>query len=296
MLGKTLLLCLLTIVFLVSCATLTPIADQRDEIILVKVKKNDTLNILAKRYETTWQSIAALNRDLLARGLREGQELRIQVNSSMINSVSSGPLAGNDYEDDEGEDFIPKRKRGFFFLPRSNQPPELVIPAPGRVSSRFGKRGRKLHKGIDIVAMVGTPIVASADGEVIFSGRQRGYGSTVVIDHGDYMTLYAHASKLIARAGDKVRRGDYIAKVGRTGNARGAHLHFELRDRDNKPLDPSLYFSQTNVAQSSVSRGLLASESSAKPSPRDSKKKLKRSASKEKRNSGGKKRLLYARD
>jgi len=295
MLSKSLLLIVLPIMSFWGCATLNPMGEQRDQIILVKVKKNDTLNRIAERHNTTWQAIASLNRDHLTNGLREGQELRVRLNDEMVNSADGSQVAGNGFDDDQGEDFLPKRKRGFLFLPRPSGPPELVLPAPGRVSSHFGKRGRRLHKGIDIVAMVGTPIVASADGEVIFSGRQRGYGSTVVIDHGDYMTLYAHASKLIARNGDKVRRGDFIAKVGKTGNARGAHLHFELRDRENKPLDPMKFFDRSNVAMSRSSEKSMASEIA-----RDVDAKLKhkngRSASKARPTARGKKRLLYARD
>lgn len=295
MLSKSLLLIMLPILSFWGCATLNPMGEQRDQIILVKVKKNDTLNTIAKRHDTTWQSIASLNRDQLTNGLREGQELRVRVNDEMVNSVDGSQVAGNGFDDDQGEDFLPKRKRGFFFLPRPSGPPALVLPAPGRVSSHFGKRGRRLHKGIDIVAMVGTPIVASADGEVIFSGRQRGYGSTVVIDHGDYMTLYAHASKLIARNGDKVRRGDFIAKVGKTGNARGAHLHFELRDRENKPLDPMQFFDRSNVAMPRSSERSVASEIATDVDAK-SKRKNGRSASKAGRTARGKKRLLYARD
>jgi len=174
MLSKSLLLIVLPIMSFWGCATLNPMGEQRDQIILVKVKKNDTLNRIAERHDTTWQAIASLNRDQLTNGLREGQELRVRVNDEMVNSADGSQVAGNGFDDDQGEDFLPKRKRGFFFLPRPSGPPELVLPAPGRVSSHFGKRGRRLHKGIDIVAMVGTPIVASADGEVIFSGRQRG--------------------------------------------------------------------------------------------------------------------------
>lgn len=293
--SKSLLLFALSVLSFCGCATLSPVGQQRDQIILVTVKKNDTLNIIAKRHDTTWQSIVALNRDQLSNGLREGQELRVRVNEEMVNSADGSQFAGNGFEEDQGEDFLPKRRRGFFFAPRSSGPPDLEMPAPGRVSSRYGKRGRKLHKGIDIVAMVGTPIVASADGEVIFSGRQRGYGSTVVIDHGDYMTLYAHASKLIARNGDKVRRGDFIAKVGKTGNARGAHLHFELRDRDNKPLDPLRFIDRSNVARSRGAESSLASDISSEVDAK-SKRKNAKSSSKSRRASRSKKRLLYARD
>jgi murein DD-endopeptidase MepM/ murein hydrolase activator NlpD len=294
MLRKSPLFLAVVLTLFVSCVTSNHRDLYRDQIILVKVKKNDTLNIIAKRHRTTWQSIASLNRDKLSNGLREGQELRIRT-QIIPSSVSGNDARNND--DDQGEDFLPSRKSGFLFFRRSNKPPELEVPTPGRISSYFGKRGRKLHKGVDIVAMVGSPIVASADGEVIFSGRQRGYGSTIVIDHGEFMTLYAHASKLIARRGDRVRRGDFIAKVGRTGNARGAHLHFELRDRQNKPLDPVQYFTGANVASLQVSKKRrLTANSSALKVRRKSQGQSKSSVAKSEREPTSKKRLLYARD
>jgi murein DD-endopeptidase MepM/ murein hydrolase activator NlpD len=289
---KSLLAFVASLLLASGCATVNSGVDQRDRIVLVKVKKNDTLNMIAKRHDTTWQSIAVLNREQLTNGLREGQELRVKSGSIYLGSVDSvGAGSQADMEHgDESDDFLPKRKRGLFFSPSSGEPPALMMPAPGRVSSRFGKRGRRLHKGIDIVANVGTPIVASADGEVIFAGRQRGYGSTVVIDHGEFMTLYAHASKIIARTGDVVKQGDFIAKVGKTGNARGAHLHFELRDRDNKPLNPIQYFRVINVAQSDTS--LRASEEASDRLNGKSSKNKRRQA----RQGRGKKRLLYAKD
>lgn len=285
----------LFLMFFSTCATFGNRGAARDQIILVTVKKQDTLNQIAKRHNTTWQAIAMLNREQLSNGLREGQELRVPITESLASTVDSNQWTAHEDDEDDAEDFVPKRRNGLFFAPRSSNPPQLVMPAPGRVSSRFGKRGRKLHKGIDIVANVGTPIVAAADGEVIFSGRQRGYGTTIVIDHGQFMTLYAHASKLIARNGDRVRQGEFIAKVGRTGNARGAHLHFELRDQDNKPLDPLQYVDTRNIAQSKGATRVASREGSLEFKPK-SKRKLSSSEPKSSQRRQGKKRLLYARD
>lgn len=116
-----------------------------------------------------------------------------------------------------------------------------------RVTSQFGhrtdplKRTRTFHAGIDFGAPAGTPIHAVASGKVILAGHQATYGNVVVIEHRPgYRTLYAHASKLLVRAGQKVDAGDTIAKVGSTGRSTGAHLHFEVHHSGQR-VDPGLY-------------------------------------------------------
>ena len=120
--------------------------------------------------------------------------------------------------------------------------PRLIWPVEGRVMSRFGWRGHRHHDGIDIAAPEGTPVVAAADGIVIYSGNGfRGYGNLIVIKHTPRVfTIYAHNKKNLVRKGQKVRQGQTIALVGSTGRATGPHLHFELRI-GNKPVDPLKY-------------------------------------------------------
>lgn len=117
--------------------------------------------------------------------------------------------------------------------------PDLVWPIRGAVTSKFGRRGRRdYHEGIDIRGVRGEVIEAAAAGVVLRAGTGHGYGKMVVVDHGDGLTtLYAHASRLLVRAGDRVDAGQPIAEVGRTGNAKGPHLHFEVR-RAGRPVDP----------------------------------------------------------
>ena len=111
-------------------------------------------------------------------------------------------------------------------------------PATGDVSSNYGPRWGRFHTGIDIRANRGTRILAAAEGRVIFVGRLNGYGKTVIIDHGQYRSLYGHCGKIVARQGTWVKGGTHIAHVGISGNSRGAHLHFELRTRRDQPVDP----------------------------------------------------------
>lgn len=122
-----------------------------------------------------------------------------------------------------------------------------ILPSNGWITSYFGHRlspyaGRiKMHEGIDVGAPYGAPIFAPADGVITFSGLKAGFGKFVQIDHGyGIETLYAHSQKLLVRKGDKVQRGDLIAKVGSTGYSTGPHLHYEVRV-NGIAVDP-LYF------------------------------------------------------
>lgn len=120
-------------------------------------------------------------------------------------------------------------------------------PVEGRLTSGFGMRVhpifkvRKMHTGIDIAAPTGTPIRAADGGVVVEAGYIRGYGYTVIIDHGGGVaTLYAHCSALLVAAGQEVTRGQVIARVGSTGYSTGPHLHFEVRV-NGEPVNPLSY-------------------------------------------------------
>jgi murein DD-endopeptidase MepM/ murein hydrolase activator NlpD len=96
----------------------------------------------------------------------------------------------------------------------------------------------KAHLGTDFGARRGTPIIAVADGKVIFSGRMGGYGNVIKIEHKDgYVTLYAHQSRLKAKKDDIVEKGQVIGFVGSTGRSTGPHLHFGLY-KNGRAIDP----------------------------------------------------------
>lgn len=114
--------------------------------------------------------------------------------------------------------------------PSTGTPGEWLWPVSGRVSSEFGPRDGRQHKGIDIAAPLGRPIYASRAGTVRRSSVDPdGYGNYVDVDHGAGLTSrYAHLSRVLCRVGQYVERGNVIGEVGATGNARGYHLHFEI--------------------------------------------------------------------
>ena len=120
----------------------------------------------------------------------------------------------------------------------------FIRPASGEITSGFGMRlhpilrRTRMHTGVDIGAGYGSPIRAAADGVVIMAGYMRGYGNTVIIDHGGGVsTLYGHCSVLSASEGQSVRQGQLVARVGSSGLSTGPHLHFEVR-RNGSPVDP----------------------------------------------------------
>lgn len=126
--------------------------------------------------------------------------------------------------------------------PATGTPPSrLQRPAQGPVTSKFGPRWGRQHEGIDIGAKNGSRVLAAAAGRVQFSGRKGSYGWVVIVKHeGGLATVYAHNRRNHVRKGQRVKRGQHIADVGRSGNATGPHLHFEVL-RNGRPVDPLRY-------------------------------------------------------
>lgn len=113
-------------------------------------------------------------------------------------------------------------------------------PAAGKLTSRYGRRWGRMHKGIDIAGPIGTPINAAADGTVIASGwNSGGYGNLVEVRHNDgTITRYGHNSRLSVTVGQTVRQGQQVAEMGSTGHSTGSHLHFEIRPTGGNAVNP----------------------------------------------------------
>lgn len=120
-------------------------------------------------------------------------------------------------------------------------------PVPGPVNSGYGIRrdpfgeGYEFHSGVDIRASYGHPVRATADGVVTYAGYRSGYGRLVVLDHGrGLQTFYGHLSQITVSVGDRVRRGNQLGRVGSTGRATAAHVHYEVRMKD-RPIHPQKF-------------------------------------------------------
>ncbi|MGI6167622.1 MAG: M23 family metallopeptidase [Eubacteriales bacterium] len=138
-------------------------------------------------------------------------------------------------------------------LPVVQERPAIVFPLDGKITSVYAYRidpfydpasgeepTYEFHHGIDISAARSRDILACADGEVVFTGYDSSYGYYLLIDHGSFVSLYAHCQSFGCSVGDRVQAGDFIATAGNTGRSTGPHLHFEIRVDDN-PVDPLLY-------------------------------------------------------
>jgi murein DD-endopeptidase MepM/ murein hydrolase activator NlpD len=127
----------------------------------------------------------------------------------------------------------------------------FVWPVHGRLLAGFGPAAGGTHNdGVNIAAPVGTPVGAADDGLVAYAGNElRGFGNLVLLKHaGGWMTAYAHCASIAVKKGEKVRRGQTIARVGETGTVNEPQLHFELR-RGSRALDPTGYLAPLPSAQ-----------------------------------------------
>ncbi len=119
-----------------------------------------------------------------------------------------------------------------------------------RMSRGFDEHLRKPHEGLDLPAPKGTNILAAAAGRVIYAGNAfHGYGKMILVDHSSgkerdqFASLYAHCSKILVKSGQLVKLGQVLGLVGRTGHAKGTHLHFEVR-LNRAPVDPLRFLPQ----------------------------------------------------
>jgi murein DD-endopeptidase MepM/ murein hydrolase activator NlpD len=156
-----------------------------------------------------------------------GRQMTMDELQTEVKRISNGVENRADYMNIVESELMAARVR------RALLPQDAPVSS-GFIGSGFGMRTDPftgqyaMHAGIDFAANVGTPIHAAAGGVVASAEVHPAYGNTIVIDHGnDVSTLYAHASKLLVKPGDIVKRGQTIALVGTTGRSTGPHLHFE---------------------------------------------------------------------
>ena len=122
-----------------------------------------------------------------------------------------------------------------------------IAPTKGWATSGFGYRtspftgNREFHRGLDVAGRIGTPVKSPSNGRVAFAGRKRALGKTIILSH-DYgiETIYGHLEEILVKPGDKVSRGDLIARMGTTGRSTGPHLHYQV-EVNKKPVNPRNY-------------------------------------------------------
>lgn len=120
--------------------------------------------------------------------------------------------------------------------------PIYMVPVDEyRITSSYGPRWGRTHQGIDLAVSTGTPVASAADGVIIQSGWNGGYGISIYVDHGNgVITRYGHLSQAYAQVGRNVKQGEVIGLSGNTGNSTGPHLHFEIRIGD-QAVNPTGY-------------------------------------------------------
>ncbi len=190
------------------------------------VKKGETLYRIAKAYGISPRELMELNDVRDARHVEIGTELFIPGASGVRDVPATAPGAPPEPEEEA-------LQRG--------RAAQFQWPVQGVLYSRYGIRQGQRHDGIDIAAPEGTPIGAAAAGSVIYAGEQAGYGWIVILRHASgLLTLYAHASAVLVKQGEKVEAGQPVARVGRSGRTTGPHLHFEVRE-GTRPRNPLFY-------------------------------------------------------
>jgi len=138
----------------------------------------------------------------------------------------------------------------------SNKISDTMLPVHAPISSSFGMRKdpftgeAKFHKGVDLAAPAGTPVVAALPGKVISAGYESGYGNVVLVEHEDGLrTRYGHLASINVKAGEKVDSENPLGTVGSTGRSTGAHLHFEVI-RMGKPVNPMAVLNSSTILYS----------------------------------------------
>ncbi len=235
------------------------------------VKPGESVWRLAQRYGVSVATIVNANRIKEKTVILPGDTLRIPDRTGVFHKVKRTEslteigkrykVAAETIRKANGLSGLMVGQGKEIFLPGASPLPEIQfvkqkvftwpIRANSRLTSTFGWRvhpitkSRAFHTGIDIGAAMKTPIYAAAEGVVVFAGDGGSYGNMIILRHKNGLfTVYGHASKLLAKKGKYVKRGQKIALVGSTGASTGAHLHFEVKST-SKHVNPHIALKKT---------------------------------------------------
>ena len=234
------------------------------------VASGDTLFSIGRKYGVSPFTIADLNKLPHNKALALGQSLKIPAGANASVAQAAAPQqedvnSGDAPSTQVATAEVPAKKQGALTLPKET-PTEPVAtvatpidaasslalrwPLKGKVISGFGAKPNGLkNEGINIAVPEGTNIQAAEGGVVAYAGNElKGYGNLVLVRHaGGYVTAYAHASQLMVKRGDIVKRGDVIAKAGQTGAVQSPQLHFEVR-KGATALDPNKFLTSSTAS------------------------------------------------
>ena len=205
------------------------------------VSKGETIYGIARKYRVRMSAMVRLNRIRSPYRIAVGQRLRLPVAAPPRTASRSTRAAPPAVRPAASPPPVKARKR----VRTVGAPPpragrKFRWPVRGRIIVAFGPRGGGLHNdGINISARTGTAVRAAENGVVAYAGNElQGFGNLLLIKHaGGWMTAYAHVGKLLVSRGQRVQRGETIARVGRTGDVSRPQLHFEIR-RGDRPVNP----------------------------------------------------------
>lgn len=223
-----------------------------------RVGEGETLYAVSRHYGVDMRALVRLNRIQPPYRVSVGQRLRLPIARSPASVVvgrvtpRKPPVAGRNSK--------PARagkspSRAVLANPPARAASKFLWPVRGRIAVKFGPRGKGIHNdGINILARRGTPVRAAENGIVAYSGNElRGFGNLLLIRHaGGWTSAYAHNDVLLVSAGDRVRRGQTISRVGRSGSVVRSQLHFELR-RGKQAVNPVRYLTRKRRAARSFS-------------------------------------------
>jgi murein DD-endopeptidase MepM/ murein hydrolase activator NlpD len=229
------------------------------------VRHGDTIYSISRRYHLAMNQIVRANKIAPPYQIFTGQNLKLygsqapnqrQASNLTIQSrplaVKSGPVASSPKVKTDprkqiarvqSKPSLPRRPRPVVSKPAPRSGKFFLLPVRGKIISRFGAKQRGLHNdGVNIAAPSGASVRAAENGIVVYSGNELlGYGNMVLVRHADgLMTAYGHNQTLLVQKGQKIRRGQVIAKVGSSGNVSAPQLHFEIRKGKNA-VNPAKY-------------------------------------------------------
>lgn len=208
------------------------------------VAPGETLYSIALRYDLDYKKLSEINGLGGDFRISPGQVLSLDTSARSVGAKPSKAARRTSPAKKNAQSVVRKNQTPSVSAPSSPVKASTSLkwnwPVKGEVLETFQANGG-LNKGIDIRGKLGEPVLAAADGEVVYSGSGlRGYGKLVIVKHNDqFLSAYAHNRVLVVAEGDKVKAGQKIAEVGFSGT-NTAKLHFEIRV-DGKPVDPLGY-------------------------------------------------------